>query len=67
MSTKVCLVLCSTVESGYIIHGMYHPAAYICHFRPEPNCYVVKQSGYIIQPSGYIGHFERREREHFRP
>ena len=27
----------STVESGYIIHGIYHPATYIGHFRLEPN------------------------------
>ena len=25
-----------TVEFGYIIHGIYHPVAYIGHFRPEP-------------------------------
>ena len=31
-----------TVESGYIIHGIYHPAAYIGHFRPEPNFYIIK-------------------------
>ena len=56
----------STIEFGYIIHGIYHPAAYIGHFRPEPNFYIIKSSGYIIQPSGYIGHFERCEREHLR-
>ena len=55
-----------TVELGYIIHGIYHPAAYIDHCRPEPNFYIIKPSGYIIQPSGYIGHFERCEREHLR-
>ncbi len=38
---------------------IYHPAAYISHFRPEPNFSIIKPSGYIIQPSGYIGHFER--------
>jgi len=54
------------VESGYIIHGIHHPAAYIGHFRSEPNFYTTKPSGYIIQPSGYISHFERCEREHLR-
>ena len=55
-----------TVESGYIIHGIYHPAAYIGHFRSEPNFYIRKTSGYIIQPCDYIGHFERCERRHLR-
>ena len=32
----------NTVESSYIIHGIYHPAAYIGHFRPEPNFYIIK-------------------------
>ena len=59
-------LLMSTVESGYIIHGIHHPAAYIGRFRPGPNFYILKPSGYIIQPSGYIGHFERCEREHLR-
>ena len=54
-----------TVESGYIIHGIYHPAIYIGYFRAEPNFYVTKPSGYIIQPFGYIGHFESCERELF--
>ena len=34
--------LFNTVEFGYIIHGIYHPAANIGHFRPEPNFYIVK-------------------------
>ena len=45
---------------------IHHPAAYIGHFRLEPNFYMIKPSGCIIQPSGYIGHFERCEREHLR-
>ncbi len=32
----------STVEFGYIIHGIYHPAAYIGHFRAGPNFYMIK-------------------------
>ena len=56
----------TAVEFGYIIHGIYHPAASIGHFRPEPNFDIIKPSGYIIQPSGYIGHFERCQREHLR-
>ena len=57
--------------SKYSRIRLYHPriynlAAYIGHFRPEPNFYIIKSSGYIIQPSGYIGHFERCEREHLR-
>ena len=31
-----------TVESGYIIHEIYHPAAYIGLFRPELNFYIIK-------------------------
>ena len=52
-----------TVESGYIIHGQIIQPL-ILHFRPEPNFYIIKLSGYITQSSGYIGHFERCEREH---
>ena len=33
-----------TVEFGYVIHGIHHPAAYIDHVRPEPNFF------YIIKP-----------------
>ena len=29
-----CLFTVSTVEFGYVIHGIYHPAASIGHFRP---------------------------------
>ena len=46
------------IEFGYIIHGIHHPAAYIGHFRPEPNV--------DIQPSACIGLFERCQREHWR-
>ena len=60
---KLYYSLTNTVEFGYIIHEIYHPAAYIGHFRPEPNFYIIKPSGYIMQPSGYVGHFERCERE----
>ena len=34
-----------TVKSGYVIQGMYHPTAYIGHFRPEPNFYMIKPPG----------------------
>ena len=36
----------TAVEFGYIIHGIHHPAAYIF----IPNFYIIKSSGYIIQP-----------------
>ena len=29
------------VEFARIIHGMYHPAAYIGRFRPEPSFYMI--------------------------
>ena len=34
--------LSDTIEFGYIIHGIYHPAAYIGHFRPEPKLSITK-------------------------
>ena len=55
-----------TVELGYVIHGIYHPAADIGHFRPGPSFSIIKPSGYIVQPSGYIGQFETCERQHLR-
>ena len=39
---------------------LYWPSSVGTEFRSH------KISGYIIQPSGYIGHFERCEREHWR-
>ena len=52
---------CTEVQtlSQYSRIRLYHPVAYIGHFRPEPNFYIIKPSGYIIQPSGFISHFER--------
>ena len=41
-SSSLALALFGTVEFGYIIHGIYHPAAYLGHFRPEPNFYIIK-------------------------
>ena len=40
----------STVEFGYIIHLRYHPAAYIGHFRPELNFYIIKPPGISSSP-----------------
>ena len=34
--------LVDTVESAYIVRGIYHPAAYIGHFRLEPNFHIIK-------------------------
>ena len=40
-----------TVHFGYIIHWIYHPAAYIGHFRPEPNFSVIKPPDISSSPS----------------
>ena len=45
-------MICSTntVEFGYIIHGIYHPVAYIGHFQPEPNFYIIKPPDISFSP-----------------
>ena len=40
-----------TVHFGYIIHWIYHPAAYIGHFRPEPNFSIIKPPDISSSPS----------------
>ena len=39
-----------TVEFGYIIHGIDHPAAYIGHLRSEPNFDLIKSPGTSSSP-----------------
>ncbi len=56
------------VEFGYIIHGTYHPAAYIGHCRPEPNFSIrkppdISSSSAVISATlrGAIGEHLRAE------
>ena len=38
----VRIIVPAAVESGHIIHGIYHPAAYIGHFWSKPSFYMIK-------------------------
>ena len=47
---SVWKAIIATVEFGYIIHGIHHPTAYIGHFRPEPNFYIINSPDISSSP-----------------